>query len=56
MVVYAPTGEIKASFGTFGNGATNFDFPTGIAVDPTTGVVLVTDANNNRAQSFPPVQ
>ena len=56
MVVYAPTGEVKASFGTFGNGPENFDFPTGVAVDPNTGVVLVTDANNNRIQSFSPVQ
>jgi len=56
VVVYAPTGEVKAAFGTFGNGATNFDLPTGIAVDPTTGVVLITDASNNRIQSFPPVQ
>jgi sugar lactone lactonase YvrE len=56
VVVYAPTGEVKAAFGTFGNGATNFNLPTGIAVDPTTGVVVVTDASNNRVQSFPPVQ
>ncbi len=55
VVVYASTGEIKAAFGTFGNGVTNFDLPTGIAIDPTTGIVLVTDANNNRVQSFPPV-
>jgi DNA-binding beta-propeller fold protein YncE len=56
VVVYNANGEVKAAFGTFGNGPTNFDLPTGIAVDPTTGVVLVTDANNNRVQSFPPVQ
>lgn len=56
VIVYQPNGEIKASFGTFGTGGTNFDLPTGIAVDPATGVVLVTDANNNRVQSFPPVE
>lgn len=56
VVVYAPTGEVKASFGTFGSGAENFDMPTGIAVDPNTGVVLVTDANNHRVQSFSPVE
>lgn len=55
VVVYAANGEIKASFGTFGNGPTNFDLPTGIAVDPETNIVLVADANNSRIQVFPPV-
>ena len=56
VVIYQPDGEIKASFGTFGTGTTNFDLPTGIAIDPTSGVILITDANNNRVQLFPPVQ
>lgn len=56
IVVHSPTGEIKASFGTFGNSPENFDLPTGVAIDPNSGIVLVTDANNNRIQSFSPVQ
>ena len=55
VVVYGADGQIKASFGTFGTAANNFDFPTGIALDPETNVVLVTDANNNRVQAFQPV-
>lgn len=55
VVVYGADGQIKASFGTFGTGANNFDLPTGIAVDTETNVVLVADANNNRIQAFQPV-
>ncbi len=55
VVVYAADGQLKASFGTFGTGANNFDLPTGIAIDPETDVVLVADANNNRVQAFQPV-
>lgn len=55
VIVYDATGEVKSSFGTFGNGATNFNLPTGVAIDPETNVVLIADANNSRVQAFPPV-
>lgn len=55
VLVYSPNGEIKASFGNFGTDPNKFDLPTGIAIDPTTNVVVVADANNNRILNFQPV-
>jgi DNA-binding beta-propeller fold protein YncE len=37
-----------ANYGTLGSGSGQFNAPTGIAVDPTTGDVFVADSGNNR--------
>ena len=55
VLVYNQAGEIKASFGKFGTDPTKFDLPTGIAFDPTTNTVAVSDANNGRILTFQPV-
>ena len=55
VLVYNQNGEIKAVFGSLGQGANQFDLPTGAAFDPSTNLVLVADANNNRVSSFAPV-
>lgn len=55
VLVYNPAGEIKASFGSFGSNANQFDLPTGLAVDPATNAIVIADANNNRVMSFQPV-
>lgn len=54
-LVYNQNGEIKASFGKFGTDSNRFDLPTGIAFDPATNTVVVSDANNNRILTFQPV-
>lgn len=54
VVVYTPNGEIKATFGSYGRDANQFDLPTGIAFDPVTNLVLIADANNQRVLGFPP--
>ncbi len=40
------------SFGSSGNGAGQFEFPTGVAVDDTYGVVYVSDTGNGRLEAF----
>ena len=55
VLVYNQAGEIKASFGKFGTDPNKFDLPTGIAFDPTTNTVAVSDANNGRILTFQPV-
>ncbi len=40
------------SWGTYGTGNGRFDGPAGVAVDPTTGDVYVTDTENHRVQKF----
>lgn len=41
-------------FGSSGSGNGQFSQPLGIAVDPTTGNVIVVDEDNNRVQIFAP--
>jgi DNA-binding beta-propeller fold protein YncE len=55
VLVYNQAGEIKASFGKFGTDPNKFDLPTGIAFDPATNTVAVSDANNGRILTFQPV-
>jgi DNA-binding beta-propeller fold protein YncE len=44
--------EYVAKFGSSGKGNGQLEFPTGVAVSPTTGLLYVTDTNNNRMQVF----
>jgi RHS repeat-associated protein len=44
--------EYVAQFGASGKGNGQLEFPTGVAVSPTTGLLYVTDTNNNRMQVF----
>jgi len=52
----APASTIKAtqlfSFGSSGSGDGQFDFPEAMAINPTTGLIYVSDSNNNRIQVF----
>ena len=49
--VFSPNGEKLQSFGTFGSGQGQFDFPCRAAVDGE-GYILVADFNNYRIQKF----
>ena len=42
------TKTVVANYGSLGSGSGQFNTPTGIAVDPTTGNVFVADSGNNR--------
>ncbi len=55
LLVYNQNGEIKAAFGSLGQAVNQVDLPTGVAFDPSTNLLLVADANNNRVLSFAPV-
>ncbi len=46
------TPTFSSSFGSSGAGNGQFDEPTGIAVNPTNGIVVVSDEKNNRVQEF----
>ena len=50
--VFDASGNFITKFGTGGSGDGQFNFPVGVAVDPTTGSVYVADALNNRIQVF----
>ena len=52
VLVYNQNGELKAAFGKFGTDPNKFDLPTGIALDPATNTIVVSDANNNRILTF----
>lgn len=45
-------GEYVTKFGTKGKGNGEFEFPTGVAANPTTGNIYVTDWSNGRVQEF----
>ncbi len=45
-------GTVRASFGTYGADLNRFARPTGIAVDPLTGELLIADADNSRILVF----
>lgn len=45
-------GQVRASFGKFGSDLNHFGKPTGLAIDPLSGELLVADADNNRVLVF----
>ncbi len=52
VYVISSGGIVNASFGRYGEELNRFAKPTGIAVDPSTGELLVADADNNRVLVF----
>ncbi|MEZ4555461.1 MAG: hypothetical protein R2854_03240 [Caldilineaceae bacterium] len=53
--VYFSDGQLQATFGNLRPGFNRFGLPNGLAVDPTTGQLLVADADNQRVMLFPSV-
>jgi hypothetical protein len=51
---FAPTGEVTALWGKYGEDLSSFNMPTGIAVDGQ-GQVLVLDSGNHRVLTFAPL-
>ncbi len=51
VIVFTPLGEVIAAWGMQGPENSNFNFPTGLAVD-SEGGVWVADTKNNRVQYF----
>ena len=52
IYVMSSGGEIQSSFGRYGVDLNRFAKPTGIAIDPLTGEILVADAENHRILVF----
>ncbi len=52
VYVLSSGGVVQSSFGRYGGGLNNFAKPTGIAVDPLSGEILVADADNHRILIF----
>ncbi len=52
VYVISSGGVVNASFGGYGFELNRFAKPTGIAVDPLTGELLIADADNNRVLVF----
>lgn len=52
VFVISEDGVVQASFGRFGGELNRFARPTGIAIDPLTGEMLIADADNNRILIF----
>lgn len=52
VFVISADGIVRASFGRYGNELNRFAKPTGIAIDPLSGEILVVDADNNRVLIF----
>ena len=52
IVKFSPDAQVLASWGSKGSGDGQFDDPTSVAVDPTTGRVCVADPRNKRIQVF----
>lgn len=50
--VFSNSGAFVTRWGTRGTTAGRFEFPHGVAFDPTNGTLLVTDSNNGRIQRF----
>ncbi len=44
--------SLVSTWGTHGTGDGQFDGPAGVAIDPTTGDIYVTDTENHRVQKF----
>ena len=53
VFVYSNTGQLRASFGSFGTEPNRFGLPVGLAADLPGNAILVADAANNRVMSFP---
>jgi len=52
VFVISADGIVRASFGRYGSELNRFAKPTGIAIDPLSGEILVADADNNRILIF----
>ena len=52
IVKFSPDGRVLAVWGSKGNGDSQFDDPTSVAVDPKTNKVYVVDPRNRRIQVF----
>lgn len=52
IYVIGSGGDIQASFGRYGSDLKSFAKPTGIAIDPISGEILVADADNHRVLVF----
>ena len=52
QVYIISAGTIQASFGQFGSERNRFAKPTGLAIDPLSGELLIADADNNRILVF----
>ena len=52
QVYIISAGTIQASFGKFGSERNRFAKPTGLAIDPLSGELLIADADNNRILVF----
>ncbi|MEZ4715824.1 MAG: hypothetical protein R2851_07020 [Caldilineaceae bacterium] len=55
VFVYAPTVSFRPPSATSARNFNRFGLPNGLAVDPTTGQLLVADADNQRVMLFPSV-
>jgi DNA-binding beta-propeller fold protein YncE/transcriptional regulator with XRE-family HTH domain len=53
VLMFGPTGELRATWGTEGMGGGQFHDPTDVAVAPS-GTVYVADSDNSRIQAFSP--
>lgn len=52
--VFALNGELQFSFGTYGTNDGEFSVPSDIAIDKSSGKIIVADAGNSRIQVFSP--
>ena len=52
VLIISADGVVRASFGRYGSELNRFAKPTGIAIDPLTGEILIADAENNRILVF----
>jgi DNA-binding beta-propeller fold protein YncE len=52
IVKFSPDGRVVAVWGSKGNGDSQFDDPTSVAVDPKTNKIYVADPRNRRIQVF----
>ncbi|MYC96742.1 MAG: TIGR03663 family protein [Caldilineaceae bacterium SB0661_bin_32] len=52
VYVISSGGVVQSSFGRYGEDLNRFAKPTGIAIDPLTGEILVADADNHRVLVF----
>ena len=54
MQIFSSAGVYLSQFGTSGSGNGQFCNPFGVAIDPTSHNIVVTDFGNNRVQIFAP--
>jgi DNA-binding beta-propeller fold protein YncE len=52
--IFDPQGAFIGQFGNPGDAPTQFRFPAGLAVSPTTGLLYVADTENNRVVLYSP--